>query len=37
MKWKLVYECSSKEQQMLWKEAFDAVIAAIQRLEAEEE
>jgi len=35
-KYKLVYECSSKEQQLQWKEMFDAVIAAVERYAEEE-
>ena len=36
-KFKLVYECKSKEQQMRWKRMFDAVIEAVERLKEEEE
>jgi hypothetical protein len=35
-KYKLVYECRSKEQQLQWKQMFDAVIAAVERLSEEE-
>jgi len=37
MKYKLVYECSSKEQQLQWKAVFDAAIAAIDRISKAEE
>ncbi len=36
MTYDLVYKCSSPEQRLLWKKAFDEVIAFIQRLEEEE-
>ena len=35
-KYKLVYECETKEQQLLWKAVFDASIAAIDRMSEEE-
>jgi len=35
-KYKLVYECEDKEQQLLWKAVFDAAIAAIDRMSEEE-
>ncbi len=36
MTYDLVYQCSSPEQRLLWKRAFDAVIAHIQRFGEEE-
>jgi len=35
-KYKLVYECNDKEQQLLWKAVFDAAIAAIDSMSEEE-
>jgi hypothetical protein len=35
-KYKLVYECESKEQQLLWKAVFDAAIAFVDRMTEEE-
>jgi len=35
-KYNLVYECQSKEQQLLWKAVFDAAIASIESMTEEE-